>query len=165
LQPFRDNPHHFNYRRNTLKKTTRALALFAVAAAALPAHAIDMNANMEFDNLIENQKRGISQGGRVEFNVSGKGGPGYFVAGRASFLAKKDGNAGIDDMWVQGGNATADVKLGRFEAADLFLLPRDAYTPASLRTAPMCCAAASATRTRPRRTGPSTAACSTQPAH
>lgn len=112
-----------------MKKTTRALALFAVAAAALPAYAIDMNANMEFDNLIENQKRGISQGGRVEFNVSGKGGPGYFVAGRASFLAKKDGNAGIDDMWVQGGNATADVKLGRFEGADLFPLPRDAYVP------------------------------------
>lgn len=32
-------------------------------------------------------------------------------------------------MWVQGGNATADVKLGRFEAADLFPLPRDAYVP------------------------------------
>jgi hypothetical protein len=129
LQPFRNNPHHFNYRRYTLKKTTRAIALFAVAAATAPAYAIDMNANMEFDNLLENQKRGVSQGGRVEFNVSGKGGPGYFVAGRASFLAKKDGNAGIDDMWVQGGNATADVKLGRFEAADLFPLPRDAYVP------------------------------------
>ena len=48
-----------------------------------------------------------------------------FVAARASLLLKKDGDTGVDDMWVQAGNSTADVKLGRFEAMDLFPLGKD----------------------------------------
>ena len=48
-----------------------------------------------------------------------------FVAARASLLLKKDGGTGTDDMWVQFGNAGMDVKLGRFEAMDLFPLGKD----------------------------------------
>jgi hypothetical protein len=47
------------------------------------------------------------------------------VAGRASLLLKKDGDTGVDDMWVQFGNAGMDIKMGRFEAMDLFPLGKD----------------------------------------
>jgi Porin-like glycoporin RafY len=69
--------------------------------------------------------KGLTQSGRVELNANGKAGKDMFVAGKASFLAKKDGTAATDDMWVQVGNTSGDVKLGRFEAADLFPLPGD----------------------------------------
>ena len=77
------------------------------------------------DTDYRNLGRGAAQGGRVELNAAGKTDSGGFVAGRASYLAKKDGNAGIDDMWVQFGNASGDIKLGRFEAADLFVVGKD----------------------------------------
>jgi Porin-like glycoporin RafY len=115
----------------------RLTAVAALAALASPAFAA-FDANIEFDNTWLNDrkfddgdggttkvKRGIEQSGRVELNASGKAGPDVFIAGRASFLAKKDGSVATDDMWVQVGNASADLKLGRFEAADLFPLPRD----------------------------------------
>jgi hypothetical protein len=93
--------------------------------AAGAAHA-EFNANIEFDNTYLNQNRGLSQSGRVELNAVGKVSPQYFVAGKASFLAKRDGSTATDDMWVQFGSSAADLKLGRFEAADLFPIPRDA---------------------------------------
>lgn len=113
-----------------MKKTAlRITAAAALVALGAPAFAITMDGNIEFDNTYLNDadgvKRGLEQGGRVEFNVAGKAGPNVFIAGRASFLAKKDGTVATDDMWVQVGNAMADLKLGRFEAADLFPLPRD----------------------------------------
>jgi hypothetical protein len=104
--------------------TQRAVA-FAALLACASAHA-EFNANIEFDNTYLNQSRGLSQGGRVELNAFGKAGSQYFVAGKAAFLAKKDGSTATDDMWVQFGSAAADLKLGRFEGADLFPLPRDA---------------------------------------
>lgn len=111
--------HH----RFALRATaTAALACVALGASAAPA----IDANIEFDNTWLNQDRGISQSGRVEMNVASKVGNDYFVAGRASYMAFRNGTAGVDDMWVQFGNSMVDVKLGRFEAADLFALPRDA---------------------------------------
>lgn len=86
----------------------------------------EFNANIEFDNTYLNQNRGLSQGGRVELNAIGKFSNDKFVAGKASYLAKRDGSAAVDDMWVQLGSSAFDVKLGRFEAADLFPVPRDA---------------------------------------
>ncbi|ABM35550.1 carbohydrate porin [Polaromonas naphthalenivorans] len=108
---------------NNLSKTAIALAVTLVTASA--AHAAEFNANLELDSTYLNNNRGLSQSGRVEVNAVGKVGSNYFVAGRASLLAKKDGAAATDDMWVQLGSSTADLKLGRFEAADLFRLPRD----------------------------------------
>jgi len=116
-----------------MKIIVRATALAAFAAVAAPAFAA-FDANIEFDNTYLNDHkatgtstgdRGLQQSGRVELNAFGKAGADVFIAGRASFLAKKDGTAAVDDMWVQAGTAMADVKLGRFEAADLFPIPRD----------------------------------------
>jgi len=104
--------------------------LTAVAAAALLAApvfaAMTTDANLELDSTYGNLSRGMSQGGRVEFNVAGKAGDANgFVAGRGTLLIKKDGTAGVDDMWGQIGTGMADVKLGRFEAADLFPAGKD----------------------------------------
>ncbi|MDQ5896375.1 MAG: carbohydrate porin [Pseudomonadota bacterium] len=106
-----------------IRKTQAALAIAALFAA--PAFAATFDANIELDTDYRNLGRGATQGGRVEFNAAGKAGTDGFVAGRASFLAKKDGTAGVDDMWAQFGNASGDLKLGRFEAADIFPVGKD----------------------------------------
>ncbi|NML18068.1 carbohydrate porin [Azohydromonas caseinilytica] len=84
------------------------------------------DANVEVDTTHQNNDVGATQGGRVELNLMGKTTLGdAFVAGKATFLAKKDGGTATDDMWVQAGTERADLKLGRFEAADLFPQGRD----------------------------------------
>lgn len=110
-------------------RTAVAAAVLAVGSSAFAAPNFD--ANIEFDNTyrsgsaVASADKGLGQSGRVELNASGKAGANVFVAARASFLAKKDGNVGTDDMWIQLGNAGGDLKLGRFEAADLFPLAQD----------------------------------------
>jgi len=117
--------------KNTFKFSARATAAAAVLALGSSAFAVTFDANLELDNTYRNgsavgtSDQGLSQGGRVELNAAGKAGANMFVAGRASFLAKKDGNVGTDDMWIQFGSATSALKLGRFEAADLFPLVGD----------------------------------------
>ncbi|MCX7258460.1 MAG: carbohydrate porin, partial [Polaromonas sp.] len=117
-------------------KTLHHISLIAAAVAALCAGnalaAPTVDANIEFDNTYRSGSKvdntadeGLGQGGRVELNVSGKAGADMLVAARASLLAKTDGTAATDDMWVQLGSAKGDVKLGRFEAADLFPLAQD----------------------------------------
>lgn len=111
-------------------------AVAALCASAAAAHAdVAFDANLELDNTYSNEanastkdarKSDLSMGGRVEVNASAKLNNGNaFVAARASLLLKKDGDAGTDDMWVQFGNKSGDVKLGRFEAMDLFPLGKD----------------------------------------
>ena len=110
-------------------RATSAAAFIALTPAAFAAPAID--ANIELDSTynsgssLGSAKTGMDQGGRVELNVSQKAGTDYFVAGRASLLAKKDGTAGTDDMWAQIGSNSGSIKLGRFEAADLFPIAQD----------------------------------------
>lgn len=118
-----------------------SILAISTAFATLPALALDLNANIEFDtNYVSTEKgntayvgapaRGATQNGRVELNALAKGinGDG-FVAAKASFLAKRDSDVADDDLWVQFGTSTADLKLGRFEAADLFPLGRDTIVP------------------------------------
>jgi hypothetical protein len=107
-----------------LKTAVRATALAAFAMVSASAFA-DFDANIEFDNTYGNNSRGLSQSGRVELNASKKMGSQYFIAGKASYLALKSGGLATDDMWVQLGNQTVDVKLGRFEATNLFQTPGD----------------------------------------
>jgi len=122
-----------------IRKTQLAVAVAALIAAPAFA-AVSFDANVELDNTYQNNARGISQTGRVELNAfskSDKGGG--FVAGRASYMAGKGGTVGVDDMWVQIGNASGDVKLGRFEAADLFpagkdVIVEDGGAPSGYRT-------------------------------
>jgi hypothetical protein len=110
-------------------KATVVAAALSLAGTTFAAAVVD--ANIELDNTsrdgnaVAAADKGLSQSGRLELNISNKTGADVFVAGRASFLALKNGNVGTDDMWLQIGSSTADVKLGRFEAADLFPLAGD----------------------------------------
>ncbi|WP_338415742.1 carbohydrate porin [uncultured Sphaerotilus sp.] len=118
-----------------IRKTQFAVAIAALISAPAFA-AVGWDANIELDTTYQNSAlnvatgvagpRGASQTGRVEINAFSKTDKGGgFVAGRASLLAGKGGSTGVDDMWVQIGNAAGDVKLGRFEAADVFPVGKD----------------------------------------
>ncbi|KDB53749.1 carbohydrate porin [Sphaerotilus natans] len=108
-----------------IRKTQAALAIAALFAAPAFA-AVSFDANVELDTTYQNAERGASQSGRVELNAASKSEKGGgFVAARASYMAGKGGVTTVDDMWVQFGNASGDIKLGRFEAADLFPLGKD----------------------------------------
>lgn len=110
-------------------RATSAAAFIAMASTAIAAPAVD--ANIELDSTYNSGSKlgsadtGMTQGGRVELNISQKAGTDYFVAGRASLIAGKGGAATTDDMWAQLGSNSASVKLGRFEAADLFPIAQD----------------------------------------
>ncbi|MDO8248652.1 MAG: carbohydrate porin [Rhodoferax sp.] len=118
-----------NHTVNFSVRTAVAAAVLSLGSAAFAAPAFD--ANIELDNTyrsgsaVAEADKGLGQGGRVEMNATGKAGANMFVAGKAAFLAKKDGTVAADDMWIQVGSAGGDVKLGRFEAADLFPLAQD----------------------------------------
>ena len=118
--------------KNTFKFSARATAAAAVLALGSPAFAVTFDSNIEMDSYYRSGSKvleadkGMNQSGRVEFNISGKAGADMFVAGRATLLALKNGAAATDDMWIQMGSAKGDVKLGRFEAADLFPIANDA---------------------------------------
>jgi hypothetical protein len=117
-----------NHTVNISVRTAVAGALLSLGGAAFAAA---FDANIELDNTyrsgsaVAEADKGLGQGGRVEMNATGKAGANMFVAGKAAFLAKKDGTVAADDMWIQVGSARGDVKLGRFEAADLFPLAQD----------------------------------------
>jgi hypothetical protein len=106
---------------------SKLTAIAAAVIAAGPAFAaMTTDANLELDSTYSNQKRGATQSGRVEFNVAGKAGDDNgFVAGRGTLLLQKTGGAATDDMWGQIGTGMANVKLGRFEAADMFPAGKD----------------------------------------
>lgn len=120
-----------------MQNVFKLAAVAALCASAAAAHAdVAMDANLELDTTYQSKVKDatnardsdLNMGGRVEFNVGAKATNGdAFVAARASLLLKKDGDTGTDDMWVQFGNAGMDVKMGRFEAMDLFPLGKDVY--------------------------------------
>ncbi|MCB2016451.1 MAG: carbohydrate porin, partial [Hydrogenophaga sp.] len=121
-----------------MQHSFKIAAVAALCATSFAAHAeMTMDANLELDTTYQGKVSApatnardsdLNMGGRVEFNVGAKATNGdAFVAGRASLLLKKDGDTGVDDMWVQFGNAGMDVKMGRFEAMDLFPLGKDTY--------------------------------------
>jgi len=101
-------------------------AVAALAIVAAPAFAgTTVDANAEFDTGSAN-KTGSFQGGRVETNISGRAeGNGGFVASKGTVIVGRNGGASVDDAWVQLGTSAVDVKLGRFEAADLYGTPAD----------------------------------------
>jgi hypothetical protein len=118
-----------------MSKTFKLAAVAALCAAAAVAHAdVKFDANFEGDttNVSKTGADSFGTGGRVEMNVNAallKQGD-NFVNAKATFLARigndinKD-STGIDDAWIQFGNADADFKLGRFEAVDLFPVGKD----------------------------------------
>lgn len=120
-----------------MQNVFKLAAVAALCATAVAAHAdVAFDANLELDTTYSNEADAatpararasdLNMGGRVEVNAGAKATNGdAFVAGRASLLLKKDGTTGTDDMWVQFGNQSGDLKLGRFEAMDLFPLGKD----------------------------------------
>ena len=122
-----------------IRKTQFAVAIAALISAPAFA-AVGWDANIELDTTYQNNGRGASQSGRFELNAFSKTDKGGgFVAGRASLIAGKGGATTVDDMWVQMGNASGDIKLGRFEAADVFpvgkdVIVEDGGTPTGYRT-------------------------------
>lgn len=110
----------------SMKFAFRATSVAAIAMVSASAFAAaEFDANIELDSKYQNNDRGASQSGRVELNASKKVGSKYFIAGRATYLSHPDGTAGTDDLWAQIGSEQADIKLGRFEAANLFQTPGD----------------------------------------
>ncbi len=111
-----------------VKSCAAAAALIAMGAA----HAdVSFNANIENDTTYTAAKGATasdtSNGGRVELNVLAalaKSGD-NFVNAKGTLLVKHDGTTGVDDAWIQFGNAKADLKIGRHEGADLFPLGKD----------------------------------------
>ena len=119
-----------------MQHSFKIAAAAALCATTFAAHAeLTMDANLELDTTYQSKVKApatnkrdsdLNQGGRVEFNVGGKATSGdAFVQARGTLLIKKDGDTGTDDMWVQFGNAAMDVKMGRFEAMDLFPVGKD----------------------------------------
>lgn len=118
-----------------MSKTFKLAAVAALCAAAAVAHAdVKFDANFEGDttNVSKTGADSFGTSGRVAMNVNAallKQGD-NFVNAKATFLARiandinKD-STGIDDAWIQFGNADADFKLGRFEAVDLFPVGKD----------------------------------------
>ena len=116
--------------------TLATVAAVAALVGATSAHAqVGFDANLELDTTYINEidapatnarDSDLTLSGRIEINATTPtSASGSFVKARASLLTKKDGDAAVDDLWVQFGNAGADLKLGRFEAMDLFPLGKD----------------------------------------
>ncbi len=111
-------------------KTTFKLAAVAAAAAFVSlAHAdVSFNANIEHD-IMKKTGADVSSGGRVELNAMAtlaKSGDNFVNAKATLTVPTGSGqDVGIDDAWLQFGNSSVDLKIGRQEAADLFPLGKD----------------------------------------
>ncbi len=101
-----------------------ALSLSAVAHAA-----VTFDGNIELDpTYTAGATNKTELGGRVELNATGelaRSGD-NFISARASLILPVNGDdMRTDDLWLQAGNSVGDIKLGRFEAANLFVAGMD----------------------------------------
>jgi hypothetical protein len=109
----------------TIAKSAIAIASALLASASMAD--VSFNANIETNTT---KKTGVSldNGGRVEVNANAqllKEGD-NFVNAKSTLEVPLSGSAvNIADVWIQFGNSTADLKMGRFEAVDLFPLGKD----------------------------------------
>ncbi len=118
-------------------KTTFKLAAVAAAAAFVSlAHAdVKFDANLEADPTFQGSQGATPSktylGGRVEINATAElmNDGDKFVRAKGTLIVplSSTGNneVTIDDAWIQFGNKSVDLKLGRQEAADLFPLGKD----------------------------------------
>ena len=108
------------------------LAAVAALCASAAAHAgVAIDANIETNTDFHKKTAtvdSVTNGGRVEVNANAaiaKSGD-FFVNARGTLIVGlTGGTVGIDDAWVQAGSSSVDLKLGRFEAMDLFPLGKD----------------------------------------
>ncbi len=118
-------------------KTTFQLAAVAAAAAFVSlAHAeVKFDANLEADPTFQGSQGATPSktylGGRIEINATAElmNDGDKFVRAKGTLIVplSSTGNneVTIDDAWIQFGNKSVDLKLGRQEAADLFPLGKD----------------------------------------
>ncbi len=108
-------------------------AAAALAAAGAAQAAVAFDANLELDLTTHSgdttaAQESLTTGGRVELNANAalvKSGD-NFVNARASLIVPVNGdNVTMDDVWLQLGNSAMDLKIGRFEATDLFPVGKD----------------------------------------
>lgn len=117
-----------------MSKTFKLAALTVLCAASAAQAGVAFDANIEFDTTYADSrtnpvtKSSTDLGGRVEVNANAelaRSGD-NFVNGRASLIVPVNGDSvTMDDAWLQFGNSSADLKIGRFEASDLFPLGMD----------------------------------------
>ena len=112
-----------------MSKTFKLAAVAALCAAAAVAHAdVKFDANFEGDTTNTSAATDtFKSGGRIEVNANAellKQGD-NFVNARASLLLGLNADSTVDDAWIQFGNSSVDLKIGRFEALDLFPVAKD----------------------------------------
>ena len=104
-----------------------AMVAAACTLATAASAQVAFDANYENNTTYKDAKPATTTNdGRVELNATGTAKNGAnFVTARGTLLVQQTGTVGLDDAWIQAGNAVADVKLGRFEAVELFPLGQD----------------------------------------
>jgi uncharacterized protein YfiM (DUF2279 family) len=129
-QPF----NHPLKKRETMKYFAKSGIAIAAAVLATSALAdVSFDANIE-TNTTKASSQNVDNGGRVEINAKAellKNGD-NFVNAKGTFEVPLTGAAmGIADAWIHLGNSAVDVKVGRFEAVDLFPLGKDVVVQAA----------------------------------
>ena len=122
-----------------MQSQIRLVAMTAAMIVAGTAQAgVSFDANLEHDVLFKGQqgtaKSATSNGCRVELNAKAellKSGDNFVNAKATLLVPTGAGGLGVDDAWLQMGNSTADLKMGRHEAADLFPLGKDVVVEAA----------------------------------
>ncbi len=111
-------------------RTAVAVAMLSIGGAAFAAPTFD--ANIETNSVYKGDQgatnSSFSNGGRVEMNVNAELAKtaDYFVNAKGTIeIGLTGGNPAVADAWIQFGNSAADLKLGRFEATDLFPVGKD----------------------------------------
>ncbi len=130
--------HHLNKLENYMQFKIRLVALAAAVVAATSAHAgVVFDANLELDITkksgdVAETSKSVTASGRVEINANAqliKNGDNYVNAKGTLIVpvSTDDGSNDVtmDDVWIQFGNSALDLKVGRFEAADMFPVGKD----------------------------------------
>lgn len=115
-----------------MQNAFKLAAVAALCSAALAAQAgVAFDANIETNTDFHKKTADIdtvTNGGRVEVNANAelmKSGD-FFVNAKGTVgLKLSGGDTYVDDAWIQVGNSSVDLKLGRFEATNLFPLGKD----------------------------------------
>jgi hypothetical protein len=113
-----------------MKKSILHTAIISSILSVSAAHAApSFDANFELNTDAISKAEGdttYDQNGRVELNAYSKHTAGdNFFAGKGTVLLNTDGEATVDDAFIQLGNNAWDVQLGRFEGVNLFPLGKD----------------------------------------
>jgi len=110
-----------------------AVATAFVAATSGAYAGVAFDANIELDITkrsgdVAVSAESVATSGRIEINANAelvKNGDNYVTARGSLIVPVNGGSVTVDDAWVKLGNSAMDLKIGRFEAADLFPVAKD----------------------------------------